>query len=132
MRTCTRNSFFGSPGWLATSAAVGLTGIKLDSLLAAGAFKAGADGGPGLWALTKMGYPTQAPGWLDEATGMLYESAKFGKTGQALYAAHGAEAFTFEVLERLDADLAPMLIPDAIKAAVAARAAELGASVLLP
>ncbi len=83
------NSFFGSPGWLATSAAVGLTGIKLDSLLAAGAFKAGADGGPGLWALTKMGYPTQAPGWLDEATGMLYESAKFGKTGQALYAAHG-------------------------------------------
>ncbi len=51
---------------------------------------------------------------------------------QALYAAHGAEAFTFEVLERLDADLAPMLIPDAIKAAVAARAAELGASVLLP
>lgn len=51
---------------------------------------------------------------------------------QALYAAHGADAFTFEVLDRLDADLAPMLIPDAIKAAVAARAAELGASVLLP
>ena len=51
---------------------------------------------------------------------------------QALYAAHGAGAFTFEVLDRLDADLAQMLIPDAIKAAVAARAAELGASVLLP
>ena len=51
---------------------------------------------------------------------------------RALYAAHGAEAFTFEVLDRLDADLAPMLIPDALKAAVAARAAELGASVLLP
>ena len=51
---------------------------------------------------------------------------------QALYAAHGDHAFTFEVLDRLDADLAPMLVADAMKAALAARAAELGAAALLP
>lgn len=51
---------------------------------------------------------------------------------QALYATHGADAFTFEVLDRLDADLAPMLVADAMKAALAARAAELGAATLLP
>lgn len=51
---------------------------------------------------------------------------------QALYAAHGDGAFTFEVLDRLDADLAPILVPDAMKAALGARAAELGAATLLP
>ncbi|MFN7979828.1 MAG: GIY-YIG nuclease family protein [Vicinamibacterales bacterium] len=51
---------------------------------------------------------------------------------QALYAQHGGDAFTFEVLDRLDADLAPMLVSDALKASVAARAAELGAGVILP
>lgn len=51
---------------------------------------------------------------------------------QALYGAQGDGAFTFEVLDRLDPDLAPMLIPDALKAALRARAAELGAETLLP
>lgn len=51
---------------------------------------------------------------------------------QALYARHGADAFVFAVLDRLDTDLAPMLVADALKARTAARAAELGAAVLLP
>lgn len=51
---------------------------------------------------------------------------------QAAYSTHGPDAFTFEVLDRLDPDLAPLLVADALKASVAARAAELGAAVLLP
>ena len=51
---------------------------------------------------------------------------------QAAYAARGEAAFTFEVLDRLDTDLAPLLVADALKARTAARAAELGASILLP
>lgn len=82
------NAAFSSQPWILGSAVLAGASLKVDSLLKEGAFVAGAKGGPGLWTLSKAGYPSQAPGWLDEATGVVYDSAKFGKTGQALNAFH--------------------------------------------
>lgn len=48
------------------------------------------------------------------------------------YARDGAAAFSFEILERLDDDLAALIVPDTLKARTAHWAAELGAQVLLP
>lgn len=63
---------------------------------------------------------------------LLRSGAHRDKGLQTLYAEHGGDAFTFEVLDRLDADLSPLLVSDALKTRVAARAAELGAPILLP
>lgn len=51
---------------------------------------------------------------------------------QAAYTAHGGEAFTFEVLEKLDRELAPLNLGDTLKARTAHWATALNAPVLLP
>lgn len=63
---------------------------------------------------------------------LLRSGAHRDKALQRLYAELGGDAFTFEVLERLDADLAPMLVADALKARAAHWATALAAPVILP
>ncbi len=51
---------------------------------------------------------------------------------QAAYSTHGAEAFSFDVLERLDPDIAALNLADTLKARTAHWAATLEAPMLLP
>jgi hypothetical protein len=51
---------------------------------------------------------------------------------QSAYTTQGGEAFTFEVLERLDPDVAAMNLADTLKARTAHWAATLHAPILLP